>query len=100
MSREASRDNALNSLLTPNVPNPYYNLLPGIGMNGQTVQVQQLLRPYSQFTGGATTSNEGYSWFHSLQTRVAKRFSAAYLLTGAWAWSKLMQAPQFLYSTH
>jgi hypothetical protein len=29
------RDNALNSLLTANVPNPYYNLLPGTGMNGQ-----------------------------------------------------------------
>src|SRR5260370_3123669 len=68
-------------------------------MNGQTVQVQQLLRPYSQFTGGATTSNEGYSWFHSLQTRVEKRFSAGYLMTGAGTWSKFMQATEFLNNT-
>src|SRR5258708_10514648 len=94
------RDNALNSLLTANVPNPYYNLLPGTGMNGQTVQVQQLLRPYSQFTGGATTSNEGYSWYHSLQTRVEKRFSSGYMLTGAWTWSKFMGATDFLNNTH
>jgi len=93
------RDNAVNGMLTANVPNPYYPLLPGTNLQGQTVQVEQLLRPYSQFTGGSTTSNEGFSWFHSLQTRLERRFSAGYLLTGAWTWSKFMEAREFLNNT-
>jgi hypothetical protein len=99
LSTSPVRDSALNSLLTSNVPNPYYNLLPGTTMNGATIQVQQLLRPYSQFTGGATTSNEGYSWYHSMQSRIEKRFSGGYMLTGAWTWSKFMQASEFLNNT-
>src|SRR5258708_13179132 len=59
------RDNALNSLLTDNVPNPYYNLLPATVINGQTVQLQQLLRPLSHITCRTTTSNERYYQFHS-----------------------------------
>ncbi len=92
------RDDALNSRLTRNVSNPYFGLFPGMGENVQ-VQVQQLLRPYSQFTGGSTISNEGFSWYHSTQTRVEKRFSSGYLLTGAWTWSKFMEANEFLNNT-
>jgi hypothetical protein len=94
------RDSALNSTLTANVPNPYYGLLPaGTGFSSTTVQVQQLIRPYSQFTGGSTTSNEGYAWYHSAQTRVEKRFSSSYMLTAAWTWSKFMEATGFLNNT-
>lgn len=91
------RDNATNGILTRNVPNPYFGLVPAsTGLSGATIQVQQLLRPFTQFTGGNTTSNEGYSWFHSMQTRVERRFTAGYLFTAAWTWSKFMDATGFL----
>ena len=93
------RDTAVNSALTANVTNPYYPLLPGTGLSGTTVQLQQLLRPFTQFTGGSTTSNEGYSWFHSLQSRIEKRYSGGFSLTGAWTWSKFMEATGFLNAT-
>jgi hypothetical protein len=94
------RDSALNTLLTTNVPNPFIGLFPaGAGLTGSTVQVQNLLRPFPEFTGGATTSNEGFAWYHSMQTRVEKRFSSGYMLTAAWTWSKFMEATSFLNNT-
>lgn len=100
-SHSLYRDNATNSMLTATVPNPYYGIEPSTVSLGSstTTSVQQLLRPYSQFTGGATTTNEGYSWFHSLQTRIEKRFSGGFFLTGAWTWSKFMEATGFLNNT-
>ena len=67
---------ALGSQLTQTVPNPLAGLLPGSSLNGATVQRQQLLRPYPQYTG-VTRSNPafGNSVYHSLQVRVEKRLS-------------------------
>ena len=100
LSTLPTRDNATNSLLTKNVTNPYYGLVPAsTGLSGQTIQVQQLLRPYSQFTGGSTTSNDGYAWYHSMQTRVEKRYSSGLQMTAAWTYSKFMEATGFLNAT-
>jgi hypothetical protein len=41
----------------------------------------------------------GYSWYHSLQTRVERRFAKGYTLTGTWTWSKFMEATSFLNPT-
>jgi hypothetical protein len=35
-----------------------------------------LLRPYPQFTGVTGDTNEGYSRYHSVQTRIEKRMAA------------------------
>jgi hypothetical protein len=43
-----------------------------------------------------TTTNEGYSWYHSLQTRIEKRFSKGYTLQASYTYSKFMQASELL----
>ncbi|HWB98078.1 MAG TPA: TonB-dependent receptor, partial [Bryobacteraceae bacterium] len=90
------RDQATIDRLSANVPNPFYPLLPGTDRSGTTVSRSQLLVPYPQFSGITINTNDGYSWYHSMQTRVEKRFSAGYTLMGAWTWSKNMEAVSFL----
>lgn len=62
--------------LSNSVTNPFANLLPGTNLNAATTTLQQLLRPYPQFTG--ITENNipvGRSWFNSLQLQINKRLS-------------------------
>ena len=99
LSTSPVRDDAVNNVLTASVNNPFYPLLPGTGLSGSTVQVQQLLRPFPQFTGGGITTNDGFSWYHALQTRVEKRFSSGYTITGVWTWQKFMEATAYLNTT-
>jgi hypothetical protein len=93
------RDQPWINYITALVANPFYPLLPGTGLAGSTVGRSQLLRPYPQFTGVGYTTNEGYSWYHSLQTRFEKRLSAGYTVSVAWTWSKFMEATSFLNET-
>jgi len=67
-----TRDNAQNAYLTAAVPNPFVNLLPPASgapqsFTGTTIARNQLLRPYPQFGDLNTTTNEGYSWYHSIR---------------------------------
>lgn len=96
LSKLRVRDQATIDLLSKAVPNPFYPLLPGTGLSGTTVALSQLLRPYPQYTGVTALTNDGYSWYHGLQTRVERRFSGGYTLMGAWTWSKNMEAVSFL----
>jgi len=43
-----------------------------------------------------TTTNQGYSWYHSLQINVEKRFSQGYTLNANYTFSKFMQATEYL----
>ena len=99
LSTLGTRDNTRYALLTSNVTNPFYPLLPNTSLSGSTVQLSQLVRPYPQFTGIATTTNDGFSWYHSLQTSLRKRFARNYLLTAAYTWSKYMEAASYLNDT-
>ena len=56
----------------------------------------RLLRPFPQFDEVNTTTNEGYSWYHSLQVNMNKRFSKGYTLGLNYTFSKFMQATEFL----
>ncbi len=94
--RSSERDQQSINYLNANLPNPFYPLLPGTGRDGRNIQRAELLRPYPQFTTLGVDTNEGYSWYHSFQTRVEKRFSAGYTLQGAYTWSKFMEATTFL----
>ena len=96
LSTYAARDNARYTQLTTNVSNPFYPLLPSTNLSGSTVALAQLLRPYPQFTGIAAVTNDGYSWYHSLQARVQKRFGRSYQAIVAYTWSKYMAATSFL----
>ena len=64
------------SLTGTSVPNPYAALLPGTGLNGATMTLQQSLLPYPQFTG-ITESNMplGTSKYNSIVFQFEKRLS-------------------------
>jgi hypothetical protein len=99
LSRATTRDNTTNAYLAALLPNPFVGLMPAnaaAGFRAATISRQQLLRPYPQFDAVNTTTNEGYSWYHSLQTRLDKRFSKGYTLGFNYTFSKFMEAVQFL----
>jgi hypothetical protein len=96
LSTSSFRDQATINLLSAQVPNPFYPLLPGTSLSGTTVARSQLLMPYPQFTGVSVDVNQGYSWYHSMQTRFEKRFSAGFTSSVSWTWSKLMEARTYL----
>jgi hypothetical protein len=66
------------------------------GFRSATIARQQLLRPYPQFGDINTTTNDGYSWYHSLQMNLNKRFSQGYTLGASYTWSKFMEAISYL----
>lgn len=88
--RDQNMINTIN-LLSATVTNPFRNLIPGTGLNGATVQRQQLLRPFPQFTGVTGLRNDASSRFHSMQLRAEKRFSGGYTLLAAYNWSKFLE---------
>ncbi|MFB3825431.1 MAG: carboxypeptidase regulatory-like domain-containing protein [Bryobacteraceae bacterium] len=86
------RDQAVINMLTANVTNPFAGLIPGTSLNGSTVQRNQLLKPYPQFSGVTQAGiSAGSSYFHMLQARVEKRFSHGIQFMSNFAWSKMMQ---------
>ena len=63
--------------LTGLVPNPYFGQIPASSsLGGPTIARQQLLRPYPRFTTVAFyRNNVGHSTYHSVQSRLERRFS-------------------------
>ncbi|MEN6537258.1 MAG: hypothetical protein ABFD89_26635, partial [Bryobacteraceae bacterium] len=98
LSTSPTRDAATISRLTTYVQNPFYGLsqFTGTSLASKTVQRQQLLRAYPQYSGVSTTTNDGYAWYHSLQARVERRFAQGYTLQGSYTYSKNMEAVSFL----
>jgi hypothetical protein len=101
LSRLPVRDQAVIDSLSAQVANPFSAIAAFSGTSLATLQVarQQLLRPYPQFTSVAGSVPAGYSYYHSLQTQVEKRFSHGYTFQAAWTWSKFMEATSFLNET-
>jgi hypothetical protein len=87
LSTSPTRDTATINFLTANVANPFRGLLPGEGLNGSTVQRQQLLRPFPQFQNVQVRRYDGSSRFDSLQGRIEKRFSGGYTVLTSYTWS-------------
>ena len=96
LSRTGERDQPLIDYLSANLPNPFYPLLPGTARAGTLISRATLLTAYPHFTSVSTTTNEGYSWYHSLQVKADKRFSRGYTVQVAYTWSKFMEATGFL----
>ncbi len=92
LSSSPVRDQAVINFLGAAQSNPFYPLLPGTSLAGSTVARSQLLRPYPQFTSISYDANQGYSSYHSLQTRFEKRFHGGYTAQASWTWSKFMEA--------
>ncbi|MBM3735728.1 MAG: hypothetical protein FJW39_08065 [Acidobacteria bacterium] len=68
----------------------------GTNLQGANTTRAQLLRPYPHFTAVTAATNEGYSWYHSMQVRFDKRFSGGFTVQGSYAWSKFMEATTLL----
>lgn len=99
LSRSPVRDNQTINYLSANLPNPFAGLLPAgaIGVFTSTsIARERLLRPYPHFDTVTSTTYEGYSWYHSLQARIEKRFSKGYTLAANYTFSKFMQATELM----
>jgi hypothetical protein len=99
LSTATIRDDTRNNYLGALIANPFVGLMPanaGANFRSATIARSQLLRPFPQFGDINTTTNEGYSWYHSLQTSMNRRFSKGYTLGFNYTWSKFMEAVEFL----
>jgi Carboxypeptidase regulatory-like domain/TonB dependent receptor-like, beta-barrel len=95
-------DTARRTYLTGQVDNPFFNIslpgggtIPGVGSTAK-IQRQNLLKPFPQFGTILTTNNDGYSWYHSAQLRIEKRFSKGYTVQASYTHSRFMQATEYL----
>jgi len=76
-----------------NVPNPYQGLANmGALTTATTLARNRLFTPYPQFTTVTTIDNDGYSWYHSLQARLERRYAAGLTVNLGYTWSKFMEA--------
>jgi hypothetical protein len=83
--------------LQERVPNPFAGLLPGSGLNGATVQRQQLLRPYPQFdTVTENSMSIGKTWYNAIQVIVQKRMSHGLKFTSSYTYSRTREKNSFL----
>jgi Carboxypeptidase regulatory-like domain/TonB dependent receptor len=96
LSTKTMRDQETISFLTQSFRNPFAGLDPIFGAN---ISRANLLRPYPHFGDIQVEESIGYSWYHSMQSRIEKRFSKGYTFLLGWSWSKLMEAVEFLNPT-
>ncbi|MEN6534978.1 MAG: TonB-dependent receptor [Bryobacteraceae bacterium] len=94
LSTSPTRDQTTIDYLGATFPNPYYCLN---SIYTKTMSRSNLLKPYSHFGDITMTGDEaGYSWYHSLQTRLERRMAEGWTLQIAYTWSKAMEATEFL----
>ena len=99
LSTSGVRDQAKIDYLSQSVPNPFFGLMPSTAiaaLRGSTITRERLLRPYPQFDAVNTTTNDGRSWYHSLQVRLDKRFSRGYTIGANYTYSRYTQATELL----
>jgi hypothetical protein len=97
LSTSPTRDQATIDRLSAVVANPFANLIPGTSLNGSTVALSQLLKPFPEF-GNVYVSgdNAGSSYFHSLNVRLEKRYSKGLSLLANYTYSKLIERFRYL----
>lgn len=95
LSTSPVRDQPTISYLTAAVANPFYPLLPGTSLANATVARSQLLQPFPQFTSVAANTNQGYSFYNSMQAVFQKRFNQSFTTSFVWTWGKFMQATSY-----
>lgn len=94
LSTSPVRDQTTINYLGQNFPNPFFGLDPIYGKN---MNRGNLLRPFPHFSGVTITGDPaGYTWYHSLQTRLERRFKNGFTMQGSYTWSKNMEATGFL----
>ena len=96
LSRTGVRDQTTINYLGAAFPNPFYGIN---SVYSSTISRANLLKPYPEFGSISETEPIGYSWYHSLQAQLVKRFSMGYTLNIAYTFSKAMEATSFLNSS-
>ncbi len=97
LSTSPTRDQATIDYLGKTFPNPYYGLNSIYGKNSSRAN---LLRPYNQFSSVVLQSDPAaYTWYHSMQSRIERRFADGWTAQVSYTWSKAMQATEFLNSS-
>ncbi len=89
-----TRDQQAINFLTANFSNPFFGLNPRF--TSSTISREALLRQYPHFSNVQYEDAAGFSWYHSLQSRLEKRFSRGFTLQVSYTWSKAMEATSFL----
>ncbi len=101
LSRSRVRDNATINYLSANLANPFRGILPeGASgtFTGANLGRERLLRPFPQFDAVNHSRFDGYSWYHSLQMNLERRFARGYTIGLNYTFSKFMQATETLQS--
>lgn len=93
LSKSLVRDAATISYLGQLFANPLSGTNP---IYGSSVSRAGLLLPYPQFGNITVEDPMGYSWYHSVQGTIEKRFSRGYSFQLSFTKAKLMQATEFL----
>lgn len=101
LSTSPERDDATNNYLSAQVTNPFYGMpeFAGSGIAGRTMSRASLLTPYPHMNGMTGTEPIGFSWYHSLQARMDKRFNRGFSINLTYTWSKAMEATSYLNDT-
>jgi hypothetical protein len=94
LSTSPVRDQARITYLGQAFPSPFFGLDPLFTSN--TISREKMLQPYPHFGTVQYSDPIGYSWFHSLQARLEKRFSHGFTLQTSYTWSRAMEASSFL----
>jgi len=98
LSKSRTRDQATINYLSTNLPNPFRGgILPAGAtgtFTGANIARERLLRPYPHFDAINQSRFDGYTWYHSLQTGIEKRFSKGYTIALNYTFSKYMQATE------
>jgi len=98
LSKSLTRDNPTINYLSANLPNPFRGgILPAGAtgtFTGANMARERLLRPYPHFDAINQSRFDGYTWYHSLQAGIEKRFSVGYTIALNYTFSKFMQATE------
>jgi hypothetical protein len=97
LSTSRVRDQATINYLSATSRSPFAGIDPIYGAN---ISRAALLRPYPHF-GNITMQDDpiGYSWYHSLGTRLERRLSRGFTFQFGYTFSKMMEAVDFLNAT-
>ncbi|MFN7921611.1 MAG: carboxypeptidase-like regulatory domain-containing protein [Bryobacteraceae bacterium] len=94
LSTSPVRDQAKIDFLGASFPNPFAGLNP---IYGSVISRASILRNYPQFSSVQINGDPaGYSWYHSLQTRIERRLANSFTVQASYTWSKSMEAVEFL----
>ncbi len=94
LSNSPVRDQTTIDFLGRTFPNPFAGLN---SIYGTVSTRASLLRPYSQFSSVQIIGDPaGYSWYHSMQNRIERRFDSGWTVQASYTWSKAMEATEFM----